>query len=164
VTEFVVVALEGMVGNVFSAPLIALFLLRRTFRLAVASVLVDARQLRSIHREHGRSGALPHVASEMANRLAAQLETATKELRGNLGLAAYVLGKRRELARTCATASWGIMLSRGGQAEKAEILVEFMELLDTALSSWRVGASSQALKRFPATVSKWLPDEGGQPS
>jgi hypothetical protein len=103
------------------------------------------------------------VASATADRLAAQLEVATKDLRGHLGLVTYV-GKSRYLARMCATAAWGIMLSQQGQAEKAEIVLEFMEVLNTVLSSWRVGASSQGLKGFPATVSKWLPDEGGQPS
>ncbi|MGH2884181.1 MAG: hypothetical protein ACRDPA_16060 [Solirubrobacteraceae bacterium] len=157
--EFVVTVLTGTVSNLFSAPVIALLALRKAFRVAVASVLIDARELRSIHHKYGQSGGLPWVASEMADRLAAQLEAATRNLRGHLGLVAY-LGKKRDLARTCATAAWGIMLSQREQAEKAEIVVDSIELLNTALGSWRVDASRRALHQFPAIARTWLPDEG----
>lgn len=148
-----------MIGNVLSAPVIVLLALRRDFQLAVGSALIDARQLSSIHREHGRPGAVPYVASTMADGLAAQLETTTKDLRGHRGLITYGR-KTRDLARTCSTAAWGIMLSQQTLAVKAEALVDCMELLNTALHSWHPDASSQALRQFPVIASGWPFNEG----
>lgn len=161
--EFMGAVLPGIVSTVFSWLVIALLALRLSFRQAVGSALNDARELRSIHRECERVSTTP-VASAMADGLVAQLEVATKDLRGHLGLTTR-MRKSRDLAKMCTTAAWGIMLSQQAPAVKAEVVADLMELLNTALSSWRPDASSRAIKRFHVIASTWPwhRDEGRPP-